>query len=407
VAQGKVAVQAAGAGFLPDRGCVSRFAFRGPTLFNGRLLNLIDRYLLREWLKMLGLVLGATLGLLLMQAMYDDFRDLLQAGAVFVDIVVYYMVRLPSYLSVVLPLSVLVSLLYTLGLMHRNHEITALRAAGVGLFRITRGIWAAGLLLCAITWVINAMVIPWSETASDRIRENLEYRNQVRDRSVDKVGMVPSVAFDNRKDGRMWFMNRYSRFTRHGYGVTVVQLDAQRRETSRLLAREAWRDESAGGWVFSEGRELTMDPENDEVTATRQFDKTSRPGFKEDPALMMIFDARPKDLSFTELRRIIDYFSIDDNPKLVAYQVRFYGLLAETLGPLIIIALAIPFAVSGVRVNPVVGVSKSLGLFAVYFVLLKLSATLGDRAVIPALWAALLPSAAMLATGLGLMARVR
>jgi lipopolysaccharide export system permease protein len=407
VAQGKVAVQAAGAGFLPDRGCVSRFAFRGPTLFNGRLLNLIDRYLLREWLKMLGLVLGATLGLLLMQAMYDDFRDLLQAGAVFVDIVVYYMVRLPSYLSVVLPLSVLVSLLYTLGLMHRNHEITALRAAGVGLFRITRGIWAAGLLLCAITWVINAMVIPWSETASDRIRENLEYRNQVRDRSVDKVGMVPSVSFDNRKDGRMWFMNRYSRFTRHGYGVTVVQLDAQRRETSRLLAREAWRDESAGGWVFSEGRELTMDPENDEVTATRQFDKTSRPGFKEDPALMMIFDARPKDLSFTELRRIIDYFSIDDNPKLVAYQVRFYGLLAETLGPLIIIALAIPFAVSGVRVNPVVGVSKSLGLFAVYFVLLKLSATLGDRAVIPALWAALLPSAAMLATGLGLMARVR
>ena len=30
---------------------------------------------------MLGLVLGACLGLLLMQAMYDDFRDLLQDGA--------------------------------------------------------------------------------------------------------------------------------------------------------------------------------------------------------------------------------------------------------------------------------------------------------------------------------------
>jgi lipopolysaccharide export system permease protein len=356
---------------------------------------------------MLGLVLGATLGLLLMQAMYDDFRDLLQAGAEFVDIVVYYMVRLPSYLSVVLPLSVLVSLLYTLGLMHRNHEITALRAAGVGLFRITRGIWIAGVMLCGVTWIINASIIPWSEMASNRIRENLEYRNQVQDRSVDKVGMVPSVSFDNRKDGRMWFMNRYSRFTRHGYGVTVVQLDGQRRETSRLLAREAWRNESTGGWVFRDGREITMDSENDEVTGTRQFDKVTRPEFNEDPELMMIFDARPKDLSFTELRRIIDYFSIDENPKLIAYQVRFYGLLAETLGPLIIIALAIPFAVSGVRVNPVVGVSKSLGLFAVYFVLLKLSATLGDRAVIPVLWAALLPSAVMLATELGLITRVR
>ena len=77
---------------------------------------------------MLGLVLGATLGLLLMQAMYDDFRDLLADGATAVDLAVYYMIKLPSYLSVVLPLALLVSLLYTLGQMHRNHEITALRA---------------------------------------------------------------------------------------------------------------------------------------------------------------------------------------------------------------------------------------------------------------------------------------
>lgn len=355
---------------------------------------------------MLGLVLGATLGLLLMQAMYDDFRDLLQAGAGLVDITMYFAVKLPSYLSVVLPLSVLVSLLYTLGLMHRNHEITALRAAGTGLFKITRSVWAAGVLLCGVTWAINASVIPWSEDAAAGIRDTLAYRSEAKDRSLDRVGMAAGVAFDNRHDGRMWFMNRYSRFTRHGYGVTVVELDAERRETRRLLAREAWL-EPAGGWVFRDGREITLEAESGEVTGTRRFDKITRREFGEDPELMLIFDAKPKDLSFTELRRLIAYFSADENPKLVAYQVRFYGVLAETMGPLIIIALAIPFAVSGVRVNPVVGVSKSLGLFAVYFVLMKLCATLGDRAVIPALWAALLPSLTMLGAGLGFLARVR
>jgi lipopolysaccharide export system permease protein len=370
-------------------------------------LNLIDRYLLREWLKMLALVLGATLGLLLMQAMYDDFRDLLQDGATAADLGFYYAIKLPSYLSVVLPLALLVSLLYTLGQMHRNHEITALRAAGVGLFRITRGIWVAGLLLCGVTWYINATVIPWSIEESRVIRESLAFRNEAKDRTVDRIGMKPSVAFDNRKDGRMWFFNRYSQFTRRGYGVTMVELDAQRREKSRLLAREAWRDVARGGWVFRDGRELTIDPESGEVEATAQFAEKVRVGFNEDPALMLIFDARPQDLSFTELRRIIDYFTADENPKLTAYQVRYYNVLAETLGPLIIIALAIPFAVSGVRVNPVVGVTKSLGLFVVYFVLLKLCATLGGREVIPALWAALLPSLAMLGTGLGFLARVR
>ena len=42
-------------------------------------------------------------------------------------------------------------------------------------------------------------------------------------------------------------------------------------------------------------------------------------------------------------------------PKLATYAVRYYGLIADVLGPLIVIAIAIPFAVSGVRVNPAVG----------------------------------------------------
>ena len=356
---------------------------------------------------MLGLVLGATLGLLLMQAMYDDFRDLLADGATAVDLAIYYMIKLPSYLSVVLPLALLVSLLYTLGQMHRNHEITALRAAGVGFFRITRVIWAAGVVLCGVTWYINATVIPWSVEESRALRENLEYRKEAASRAVDQVGMKPSVAFDNRQDGRVWFFNRYSQFTHRGYGVTVVQLDKQRRELSRLLAREAHLDPKLGGWVFRDGRELTLNPEGGDVESTAQFTEKVRKDFHEDPALMLIFDARPQDLSFTELRRIIGYFSIDDNPKIVAYQVRYYGLLADTIGPLIIIALAIPFAVSGVRVNPVIGVTKSLGLFVAYFVLFRICAMLGGRDVIPALWAALLPSVTMLGTGLWFLFRLR
>ncbi|CAM2956998.1 LptF/LptG family permease [Rariglobus hedericola] len=356
---------------------------------------------------MLGLVLGATLGLLLMQALYDDFRDLLANGAQFNDLAIYYMIKLPSYLSVVLPLALLVSLLYTLGLMHRNHEITALRAAGVGIFKITRSIWLAGVVLCGVTWYINATVIPWSVEESRVIRSNLAFRNQAQSLSVDRVGVKPSVAFDNRHDGRMWFFNRYSQFTHRGYGVTVVELDVHRREKSRLLASEAWLDAKRGGWVFRDGREITINPDGGEVEATTQFGEKVRKDFHEDPALMLIFDARPQDLSFTELRAIIEYFSLDDNPKLTAYQVRYYNVLAETLGPLIIIALAIPFAVSGVRVNPVVGVSKSLGLFVVYFILLKTCGTLGGREVIPPLWAALFPSLAMLGAGLVFLVRVR
>ena len=110
-------------------------------------MKILDRHILREWLKILGLVLAATLGLLLMQQMYEDFGDLLEAGANTSDVIMYYAVLMPSFLIVVLPLAVLVSLLYSLGQLHRHNEFTVMRAAGLSLFHLTRGIWVIGLLL--------------------------------------------------------------------------------------------------------------------------------------------------------------------------------------------------------------------------------------------------------------------
>ncbi len=371
-------------------------------------MTLIDRYILREWLKMLGLVLCATLGLLLMQAMYDDFRDLLEDGATLSDVTVYYAVKLPSYLSIVLPLTLLISLLYTLGQLHRNNEITALRAAGVGLFRLTRVLWLAGGVLCVVMWYVNATVIPWSVEESRSLLQNLQFRSQARTNSaVDRIGTSTSVAFDNQRQNRMWYFNRYSRFTRKGYGVTVSELDAQRREKTRLTAREAGFDAAKGSWVFYDGRETWLEPETGEVIRTVAFAEKPVPHFREDPALMLVFDLKPSDLSFSELSRIIDYFTVDENPKVISYAVRYYSLLAETLGPLIIMAIAIPFAISGVRVNPAVGVSKSIGLFLVYFVLLKACTAMGGREVMPPLWAALIPNLAMLGVGVGFFTRVR
>ena len=78
----------------------SRSCSLGPTdsAFRGRGdcltvcgLNLFDRYLLREWLKMLGLLLAATTGVLMMSALYDNFRDLIQLKAGVDDILSYYL----------------------------------------------------------------------------------------------------------------------------------------------------------------------------------------------------------------------------------------------------------------------------------------------------------------------------
>jgi lipopolysaccharide export system permease protein len=91
----------------------------------------------------------------------------------------------------------------------------------------------------------------------------------------------------------------------------------------------------------------------------------------------------------------------------VPYAVRYYGLIADTLGPLIVIAIAIPFAITGVRVNPAVGVSNSIGLFFLYYLLSNFAASLATKQLVDPLFAAWMPNAGMAAVALWFFVRLR
>lgn len=337
--------------------------------------------------------------------MLEDFRELLDMHASMFELTLYFAIKVPGYFATVLPLTMLVSLLYSLGQLHRNNETISMRAAGLGILRITRSIWLVGILMCGLVYALNASIVPWSVDASRRMYEQIKFRSDAKSHLGDK-GLKGAVTFDNQRQRRMWFINRLSTVDQHAYGVNVSELDEKHREKSRIRAREAIHV-TGGGWVFYNGRETWLDPETGEILRTAMFDEKAMPHFSEDPELMMVFDRKPVDLSFFELRRIIEYFKIEENPKATAYAVRYFELLADTLLPLIVLIIAIPFTMTGVRVNPAVGVSKSIGLFVLYFSLFNLADMLGRRGVLEPQTAALFPSVIMLVLGGFFFVRMR
>ncbi|MEO6874449.1 MAG: LptF/LptG family permease, partial [Opitutaceae bacterium] len=359
-------------------------------------MNTYDRHLLREWLSILGLVLAATVGLMLVQVLYNDFRDLRDLGAHGLDMWMYFFVTMPSFLAVVLPLALLLSLLFVLGKLHRANEFTALRAAGVSLGRIMAPIWFVGVLACGLAWWLNSTIVPWSVETSRELRDSLEFKRQARTLAADRIGAVEDVAFNNPRAQRMWFFNRYSQVLHRGFGVTVSELDAQRRETAQIVATEGAPLEHGQGWIFKYGRELKFDPETGELLSTAPFTQKIVGAYHEDPKLMLLIDRRPVDLSFPELRLLIDYFEAEQSPKITPYAVRYYSLIADTLGPLIVIAIAIPFAVTGVRVNPAVGVSKSFILFFLYYIFTNIASSLATKQLVDPMVAAWLPNLGMM-----------
>lgn len=390
------------------RGDFAGLGFASP---DGRVLlapvNTFDRHLLREWLQILGLVLAATCGLLVVQVLYDDFRSLRELGARGWVLWEYLGVTLPSFLALVLPMALLISLLYTLGTLHRANELTAMRAAGIGFGRMMAPIWVAGIFCCGLSWWLSTSIVPWSVERSRELKEELQFRHDSKLLAADRTGAAYSVGFDNQREHRMWFFNRYSRFTRHAYGVSVSEFDPRRRETARVVASEAWFDAARNGWAFKNGRSLRFDPETGELLADQPFTEKFAATYHEKPDLMLLIDRRPIDLSLHELRELIDYLTSEHSPKAVDYAVRYYGLIADTLKPLIVIAIAIPFAVTGVRVNPAVGVSKSIGLFFLYYVLANFASSLATKGILEPDLAAWVPNIGLAALAVWFFARLR
>jgi len=364
---------------------------------------MIDRYILCEWFKVFLLAMGATVGVLVLEDVQDDLSDFFDYGASVPEILGYYGWLLPGFLPTVIPLALLVSLLFTLGNLHRNNEIIALRAAGLSLFRLSRSLWLGGVLLAGAMLALNAYVVPLSIEQSRAIRENWRVTALSERLPEDRVAVIPNLAYDNRRDRRLWFFNRYSEYYEKGWGVQIEERDAQGRPSRRILANRATYD---GVWTFYDGRVYTRyDAQEEEFLRSLPFAVREYPEMTEDPSLMKALRAEPADLTLFELDAALDKVPPAENPRMAAYAVRRQRILASPLSCLVIVGFAVPFAVSGVRVNPMVGVSKACGLFFAYYLFAGGIGLLGGQGQIPPPVAAWAPTVVALAAGLWLFKR--
>ena len=370
-------------------------------------MSLIDRYVLKEWAVAFALTLGVVLGILILQNMYDSLPDLLEAGAEPRQILSYYVLALPGYMPTILPITFLVSLLFSVGTLHRNNEITAIRASGCSLFRISRSLWMAGLLLSCALFYLTALVIPRTVEQARTFFENLEFAAESAERDDKEVGLIYNLGFDNRKDNRLWFMNRFSEQAWLAIGINVHTRTEGGREVHRISAEEAYFDEALGYWVFQNGRELIIDSETGDELGLLPFKEKSFEDFTEDPSLMLTLHKDADELSLNELRRIMDTVPPEENPAVHAYAVRYFHLLAAPFSCFVLVGIAVPFATSGVRTNPMIGISKCLGYFIGFLALVSFCSFLGERQVVATWLAAWLPNILMLGVAFLLFTRAR
>ena len=159
-------------------------------------MRLLDRYLLRELLIPLSYCLGGLLIFYIAFDLISGLNSYQEHKLLFADIVELYIVKIPAILVLILPIVLLLALLYALTNHARHNEITAIRAAGISLWRICLPYLGVGFLLGGAVFAMNEL---WVPNSNDRCEEILNRHKQ-----SSAGSSLPELSFENDRDGRLW-----------------------------------------------------------------------------------------------------------------------------------------------------------------------------------------------------------
>ncbi len=354
------------------------------------MFKVIDRYILWEWLKVFGIAVIVMLGILLMNDMYSTLGNFFESGIDAFDIMRYYAYLSVTLIPIFLPISLLLSFMFVLGSLHRNNEITAMRAAAMNDLRITRSLWIVSLFITCVFFWLNASIIPICKENSRRIYD-IAIIEKKKNSAIEKdfAGIVNLLYFYNNSKKRLWSIERFNFRTNVANGVEVSIYDDNAKELERINAQKAVYDDVDKNWTFYEVRKWILDKKDKRRYGRKGglLAKETFLDFNESPEMMKLFMGRPRDMSFHENNKILKALE-EDSDVALPYLVRKYSIWASPLICLVVLAIAIPFSMTGVRTNPMVGVSKTIGMFFGYFVLENIMTGLGGTGVLPPILAA-------------------
>ncbi len=128
-----------------------------------KVIKKIDIYLLRNFLGLFFATFFIAIFILLMQFMWLHVNDLVGKGIGIGVLAEFFIYATASVIPLALPLAILLSSLISFGNLAEKFELTAMKAAGISLFRIMRPLALAVMILSIGAFFFSNNVLPKSQ----------------------------------------------------------------------------------------------------------------------------------------------------------------------------------------------------------------------------------------------------
>lgn len=365
-------------------------------------IRILDLYVLRNFTVPFVLSMTFVFAILLSSDMIDRMRQLLDNHPSMGALLEYFFWRTPLKIMEVIPVAVFLSVLICLGIFVARREVTAMKAAGVAMYRVWAPLLAASAAISLAALAFNEYVVPYASQRMDHVLKVKIWKNpegflQIRN----------NVAYFEPDHRELFFARLFDgpAFTLHG--VILLDFDAEGRLVNRTDASLGrWTN---GAWHLYGARLRTFDlATGEERTVTRAPDLVMN--IHETPKDMGRPEIKSETMGLRELASHIAKLKAGGLPFL-EYEVDFYYRLLLPFASFVLALLAcgIPFLFHGGRTSMglVVALSFLVTLLVVfiYYGLAMAGRSLGANGVLPPLLAVSFSHIFFSAAGFVILAR--
>src|SRR4029078_3451142 len=166
------AVSASPAG--PSRQRRAKPARRLPR-FNLPLPRVLDIYVSREYLRLIVIGLLGLLALFYISTFIDLADKLFRGETTGMMLARYFYFRTPQFVYYVIPMSVLVATLVTIGVMTKNSELLVMRACGISLYRSAAPLIFFGIIASGVLFLMQERVLAKANREADRLERAIRH----------------------------------------------------------------------------------------------------------------------------------------------------------------------------------------------------------------------------------------
>jgi len=356
-------------------------------------MGTISKYLCKEFFKLLLLCQAVFVSLYLVIDFTQKVDDFMEASASNYTLFLFFIYKLPLVMVQMAPAACLISVVVLFSFMKKNNEITALKACGISVVKLSLPVLTASIALSLAVFLFSELVVPYASKKSNDI-----WFNDVKDRG--QVRFYNHINIWYRGDQAIYWIGYFDKNHMIMANLTFYFFDDEFHLIERIDAKTAtWMEDS---WKLEDGIRLKL--RDDKSYGVERF-KEMELMLPETPESFLKTDKLPEEMSYWELRRYTVKTvrgGYDDTRFIVDQNLK----LAFPLLSFIMVLMGIPIALILKKGGPPLAICLGIAACFLYIVTFGLTRSLGYAGVLPPIVSAWLANILFLLLGTYLMMRV-